>query len=153
VLHLLGCDRGKVSLPRKVLLEQAVEVLVAAALPWRMRISEIDLRRQPFLDRAVVGEFAASITGDAQDMIAQAPQLRLDHSSHLLGRAACAPTHSGEACGAFHQRHNHAAAAAHAQAAIKAGINEVPVNVHNVTRAQADQLLLEAAEAAESHSR
>src|SRR4051812_39030223 len=67
---------GEVGAFGEVLAEQAVGVLVAAALPWTVRVGEVDLDAGLDGERGVLGHLGALIPGDGSpEMFGKLPDL------------------------------------------------------------------------------
>ena len=60
---LLGAVEAQIGALREVLAQQSVGVLVGAALPWALRISEVDLDARIDLETGMLGHFGSLIPG------------------------------------------------------------------------------------------
>ena len=77
---------GKVSASGEVLAEQAVGVLVGAALPWALRVAEVDLQTGIDPQLGVLGHLRALIPGQrAAQLLGQGEDRVGDRVTHLFG--------------------------------------------------------------------
>src|SRR3954471_8197032 len=90
-LKLLGTDAAKVDALREVVAQQPVHVLVAAALPRRVRIAEEHLRADLLGDLLMQSQLLALIPGQRSPQLwRQLAERRGDALAHRLGRGPAA---------------------------------------------------------------
>lgn len=97
---------GKVCALGEALAQQAVGVLIGAALPWAARVAEVDLHVQCGGDPAVQGELGALVPGQRVEQRPWQPSHLVDDGLlHVFGVVAVGQGEQDRVAGcAFHER-------------------------------------------------
>ena len=86
---LLGAVHAEIGAFRKVLSQQSVGVLVGAALPWALRIAEVDLHARIDLQAGVLGHLGPLIPGQRPaELLGQGDDRARDGVANRLGAMA-----------------------------------------------------------------
>jgi len=79
--QVVGGVGGEVGALADVVADEAVAVFVGRALPWRVRLGEVDIDAAPLGQRGVTGHLAASVPGQCPAQLRRDPFEDLDQRS------------------------------------------------------------------------